>query len=186
MDDFTHLSVLLAIILGLAITQILSGFRGLVQARSRIRMYWPAVTWAWLLLLIDVQTWWAMFGLRNHHHWTFGEFAIVLLQTIVLYMLAALILPDFGSEAVDLREAYFHQARWFYSLAVAGGIVSLSKDLVLSGSLPDRANVGFHVFYMATAAGAVFIRRDWYHKVAVLCTAASFVLYIAVLFAHLQ
>jgi len=31
---------LLSIILGLAITQILKGFRGIVLARSRVRMYW--------------------------------------------------------------------------------------------------------------------------------------------------
>lgn len=186
MDDFNHLSVLLAIILGLGITQILSGFRGLVHARARVRMYWPAIVWAWLLLVIDVQTWWAMFGLRNHHDWTFGQFSIVLLQTIILYMLAALILPDFGAEPVDLRETYFHQARWFYSLSVLAGIVSLCKDLVLDGSLPDRLNVGFHLFFIAAGAGAVVIRRDGYHKVAVLTTAVLFTLYIVVLFARLH
>jgi len=186
MDDFNHLSVLLAIILGLAITQILSGFRGLVHARARVRMYWPAIVWAWLLLVIDVQTWWSMFGLRNHHDWTFGQFSIVLLQTIILYMLAALILPDFGAEPVDLRETYFQQARWFYSLSVLVGIVSLCKDLVLDGALPDRLNVGFHVFFMAAAAVAAVTRRDWYHKLAVLTTAVLFALYISFLFARLH
>jgi len=186
MDDFNHLSVLLAIILGLAITQVLSGFRGLVHARARVRMYWPVIVWAWLLLVIDVQTWWSMFGLRKHHDWTFGQFSIVLLQTIILYMLAALILPDFGTEPVDLRETYFQQARWFYSLSVLVGIVSLCKDVVLDGSLPNRLNVGFHLFFMVAAAGAAVIRRDWYHKLAVLTTAVLFALYIIVLFARLH
>ena len=186
MDDFNHLSVLLAIILGLAITQILSGFRGLVHARARVRMYWPAIVWAWLLLVIDVQTWWSMFGLRNHHDWTFGQFAIVLLQTIILYMLAALILPDFGTEPVDLKAAYFQQARWFYSLGVLAGIVSLCKDLVLSGALPDRANVGFHLFFIGSAAGAALTCREWYHKLAVLTTAVLFAFYIIFLFARLH
>jgi hypothetical protein len=189
LEGFNHLSVLLAIILGLAITQILSGFRGLVHARARIRMYWPAITWAWLLLVIDVQTWWAMFGLRNHRDWTFGQFAVVLLQTIILYMLAALILPDFGtegSEPFDLRESYFRQARWFYCLAFLAGIVSLCKDLALEGALPDRMNVGFHIVFLLTAAGAVLTRREGYHKVAVLAMAFLFALYITMLFARLR
>jgi hypothetical protein len=33
MDEFSYLSVLLSIILGLAVAEILSGYRGLLQAR---------------------------------------------------------------------------------------------------------------------------------------------------------
>lgn len=39
--------------------------------------------WA-VLLVIDVQSWWAMYGLRNHEGWTFLAFVVVLLQTVVL------------------------------------------------------------------------------------------------------
>jgi hypothetical protein len=35
MDEFDYLSVLLSIILGLAITEILTGFRGMLQPRDR-------------------------------------------------------------------------------------------------------------------------------------------------------
>lgn len=37
MDEFGHLSVLFSIILGLAITQILSGFRGIALLFARLR-----------------------------------------------------------------------------------------------------------------------------------------------------
>src|SRR6185312_11679923 len=42
-DAFNYLSVLLSIILGLAITQILKGFRGLTLSRSRVVAYWPSL-----------------------------------------------------------------------------------------------------------------------------------------------
>ena len=38
MDAFSYLSVLLSIVLGLAETQLLSGFAALVRARGRIAM----------------------------------------------------------------------------------------------------------------------------------------------------
>jgi len=88
-DAFSYLSVLLSIILGLAITQVLKGFRGLMQSRARLRMYWPTVVWSVLVLVIAVQSWWAMFDLRDHHDWTFLEFSIVLTQTIVVPVCAA-------------------------------------------------------------------------------------------------
>src|SRR5215467_5169602 len=85
MDQFSYLSVLLSVILGLAVSQILKGFRGLLLSRTRIRIYWPVIAWAALVLLICFQNWWSMFGMRNRHDWTFQQFGIVLLQTILIY-----------------------------------------------------------------------------------------------------
>jgi len=43
MDEFSYLSVLLSIILGLAVTQILQVFRGLLLSRARVLIYWPVL-----------------------------------------------------------------------------------------------------------------------------------------------
>jgi hypothetical protein len=108
MDEFGYLAVILSIILGLSVTQLLQGLSQVINARERVRIYWPAITWALLLLLIDVQAWWSMFGYRNRHAWTFLQFAILLLETILLYLLAALALPNaLGEGTVDLRGNYF-------------------------------------------------------------------------------
>jgi hypothetical protein len=40
MDEFSYLSVLISVILGLAVTQILKGFREILLSRARIRIYW--------------------------------------------------------------------------------------------------------------------------------------------------
>src|SRR4029450_7020561 len=95
MDEFSYLSVLLSVILGLAVTQILKGFRGLLLSRARVQVYWPVIGWAILVLLVCVQNWWSMFGMRNRHDWNFEQFAIVLLPTILIYMVAGLVFPDF-------------------------------------------------------------------------------------------
>jgi hypothetical protein len=54
MDEFGYLSVLLSVILGLAVTQILKGFRGLILSRARIRVYWPVIVWIAPLPAMDV------------------------------------------------------------------------------------------------------------------------------------
>src|SRR5262252_7039781 len=95
MDEFSYISVLASVVLGLAVTQILKGFRGILLCRERVRVYWPAIAWAALLLLICFQHWWSMFGLRDRHEWTFQQFAMVLLNVVFIYMIAGLILPDF-------------------------------------------------------------------------------------------
>lgn len=187
MDAFSYLSVLLSIILGLAVTQILQGFRGLMLSRARVRLYWPTLTWAGLLLVIFVQSWWAMFSLRSQTDWSFAGFAVVILHTTCLYMLAGLIFPDFRDDKpVDLRENYYAHNRWFFGIAVLTTLASLSKDLVLGGALPDTTNVIFHVIFMLTALIGALTRREWYHKTVAIVISLLFALYIALLFGHLH
>jgi hypothetical protein len=85
MESFDYLSVLLSIILGLAITQVLLGFRGLILARVRVKIYLPTLIWAGLALLIAIQAWWASFGLRTRGTWNFLAFFVIALQTISVY-----------------------------------------------------------------------------------------------------
>jgi hypothetical protein len=147
----------------------------------------PAIGWTLLLLVIDVQAWWATFGLRSKQVWTFLQFAALLLETIVLYLLAALSLPtQFGEAAVDLRANYFRHARWFFGLFVAVLVVSLSKDVVFAGSLPGGFNLGFHLFWVAGASVAAVTRNDLFHKGFVCVSVVSFVIYIAMLFFELH
>jgi hypothetical protein len=186
MDAFSYLSVLLSIILGLAVAQVLQGFRGLILTRARVRSYWPVLAWAVLLLLIYFQSWWAMFGLRSHETWTFPGFAVVLWQTICLYLLGGLIFPDFArDENVDLRENYYAHRGWFFGIATLNSLVSLGKDLVLDGALPDALNLGFHLAFVGLTIIGALTSREWYHKVLALLGLVGFVLYIALLFARL-
>ena len=186
-DAFNYLSVLLSIILGLAITQILKGLRGLALTRARVRVYWPTLVLAGLLLLITVQGWWASFGMREIRVWTFAMFAVVLLQTTLTYMLAALVLPDFfGEGAIDLREHYFAHRQLFFGLFVVTLLVSLSKDLVLSGHAPNRANVAFHCAFIVLTGTGALTAREGYHKTLAVVGVVGFAAYIALLFTQLR
>jgi hypothetical protein len=186
MGEFEYLSVLISIILGLAITQILTGYRGLVLCRARVRAYWPSLIWTVVLLLVAVQSWWSMFGLRNVVDWSFADFAVVLAQTVVLYLLTGLVLPEFFNEPqVDLREHYLQHRQLFFGGVIMLVAVSLAKDVIISGRLPSAPNVAFQVVMALAAAGAMATTRPWYHLTLAPATLASFLAYIAALFARL-
>ena len=82
MDAFGYLSVVLSIIIGLGITQILASSGRLIRGRAHVVTYWPPLVWAGVLLVMYVQAWWSMFGLRAHVGWTFLAFLVVLLRTV--------------------------------------------------------------------------------------------------------
>lgn len=186
-DAFTHLSVLLSIILGLAITQVLKGYRGLIQSRHTVKTYVPTIVWSVLLLVIFTQSWWTMFALREHRAWTFAEFAVVLTQTVVQYLMAALVLPDLSAgEEVDLRRHYFDQQRWFFGFAVLAVVISIVKELMIEGHLPDRINLAFHLGFMVIWALAAFVHKGWYHLMLCWLTSLTFAAYIFTLFTRLD
>ena len=187
MDEFSYLSVLLSVILGLAVTQILTGFRALLWSRSRTQIYWPVIGWAVLVLLVCFQNWWSMFGMRNRHDWTFQQFAMVLAQTILIYMVAGLVFPDFlGETAVDLKETFYGHSRWFFSLAAISIVLSVCKDFVLDGRLPNATNLIFHAIFGSTLLVGALTRRESYHKTLVVFVFALFVLYIFLLYGRIQ
>ena len=118
MDAFSYLSVLLSIILGLAVQQVLQGYRALILSRRRIIFYAPPLIWSVLILTMVAQHWWASFGLAERGDWSFALFATILIQTALIYMLAAIVLPDVpADEKLDLRAHYYREAPAFFASA---------------------------------------------------------------------
>jgi hypothetical protein len=186
MESFDYLSVLLSIILGLAITQVLLGFRALILTRVKVKLYLPTVIWAGLALLIAIQAWWASFGLHTRANWTFWGFIVIVLQAISVYMATAVVLPDItGDTVVDLRDHYFAHRSWFFSFMLASVVFSAAKEFALNGHLLSRLNGEFHVIFGLAAIVAAITRREWFHSLLAPAFALLFLLYIALLFARL-
>src|SRR5262245_52018698 len=108
-----------------------------------------------------------MFGMRYRHDWNFEQFVIVLLRTILIYMIAGLVFPDFfGDASVDLKESFYSHRRWFFFLGFALIVVSVCTDLVLYRKLPSPTNFTFHgIFGVTLLVGASTkkncITRHW-------------------------
>jgi len=187
MDAFSYLSVLLSIILGLAITQVLQGYRALLLARGRVRVSASVLIWSVLILLFAAQAWWASFGLRDRSHWDFLSFAVILLQMILLYMLAALVFPDIEtSGTVDLNEHSDKYRRVFFGFLIAMLLTSVSKDLILDHRLPSPTNLGFHLLLIGFAIAGIVGRNHRLQVALAVASAIGFLAYVALLFALLS
>jgi hypothetical protein len=187
MDAFAHLSVLISIVLGLGITNLLLGFARIVQMRARVKAYWPTIVWGLVLLVIHVQTWWSMFGLRTVETWTFVAFSLTLMQPILLFFLSALVMPDFDrDEALDLKANYFAQVRWFFGIIIALLIASLLRSYAIGGRPPAAADLAFHIAFLAGAVPAAIITNERFHQLAALVAATTVFAYVASLFTVLR
>jgi hypothetical protein len=160
MDAFSYLSVLLSIILGLAIAQVLQGYRALLLARGRIRLDPAPLIWSGLVLLFAAQAWWASFGLNARRNWDFADFAAILLQMGLLYMLSALVLPDVPAEQpVDLARHFERHRKAFFIFLIAMLASSILKEAVLEHRLTSPPNLAFHLLLVLIALSGIFLRR---------------------------
>jgi hypothetical protein len=186
-DAFSYLSVLLSIILGLGLTQVLTAAGGLIRHRERVRGDWLPLLWAALLLIIYVQVWWAMFGLRFQREWTFVGFLAVLALPSALYVMAAVVLPaEIPAEGVDMRAYYARHHRWLFGCLLAVLVISVVKDVVVSGQLPSAVNLSFHAALAASCIAALLLpRRRVQEAIGIVCVLVM-ATYIGLLFARLR
>lgn len=186
MDAFSYLSVLLAVIIGLAITQVLQGYRALALARQKVRWYAPPLVWSVLILLLVTQHWWASFGLADRREWSFAQFGATMMETALLYMMAALVLPDVGAnEETDLKAHYYREAPLFFGIGAAAILWNGIRELTLYGELPQRLNLGFQLLFLALSVAAIIIRRERFHQALAALMVILFAAYIGLLFGRL-
>ena len=186
MDAFSYLSVLISIILGLAIAQVLQGYRALLLARGRIHADPAPLIWSGLILLFAAQAWWASFGLTAREDWDFLDFAVILLQMGLLYMLSALVLPDVPAEQPIDLEGHFkrHRAAFFaFLIAMLGS--SILKEAVLEHRLPSPLNLTFHLVFAGVAIAGIVFKSKTIQLFLALIGTAGFFAYVALLFTRL-
>ena len=127
--------VFASIIMGVAVTDLLSSFHRLLGARERVRWDWLTLVVTALVLLTLVQIWWRLAG-SGSAPLTLGAFLPTLAVLIVLFLLAAAVLPDeIGEGRFDLRDHYRRQHRVIWSMfATALAILLLTEGMAKVGS----------------------------------------------------
>lgn len=187
MDAFSYLAVLLSIVLGLGLTQLLTAAGRIIRQRESIHLHWLPLLWTAILTLIYVQAWWAMYGMRFRREWSFLAFAVVLAQTMTLYLMAAVVLPEqIDDDGADLGAYFDRHHRWFYGLFLLTLVVSVAKDLIVAGRLPELENLIFHILFAAGCVTGIVVQRRRAQELLGIAFAAAVLLYIALLFARLR
>src|SRR5690348_3274534 len=184
MTPFDYLSVLLSIVLGLSITQLLAGFAGMMRGRARIAFYWPLPLQMLSLFLINVQSWWAMFGMRHMRGWTFFGFFVVLMQVVFTYLMSATITPDpVGEEGrLDQREFFFREKNWFFIVSLGALLSSLTKDYFVIPGPVGATDMGAHGVFITLILIGLFTTKDWVIKTVIPIMFLCYCAYIALLF----
>jgi hypothetical protein len=102
MTQHEYIFIAVSIILGLAITRLLSTAAMITRARSRVIFHWSSAIWTCSIMLYILQLWWIGWGLRAIEQWTFLDFIVLVFGSSCVYGAAEMALTAPEKGAVDM------------------------------------------------------------------------------------
>lgn len=165
LSPFEYVVVLTSIILGMGITQLITGFAGIVLRWNDVKLYWPHIVLIVLIFVIHIQDWWATYALRNNMSWNLPMFLFIILYPVTLYILARILFPlRWSPVPVDLRKFFFDNFRKIYLFMLFLPIHSVIENHFFRGyELKDQVVQ----FLLILTLGSIVIldkRDEWVHK----------------------
>jgi len=169
-----RVDVLVAIVLGLALAELGTCFHRLMRAGKRVRWDWMTPALAVLMLLQTVQFWWLS---QSWYAQATGlrliEFFPRLLVLLLIYLLAAAVLPDeVPEQGIDLRQFYVQTSRYFWTLV---GLLTFAIMIFLVPARPDSDYLGgvmkheaLDGFVLLVTAAALWFRNIRVQQAAVI------------------
>lgn len=166
MTPFEYVTVLISIILGLGITQIVTGVADLVHQQERVKIYWPHLLWVVIIFVLHIQEWWATFELRQFDSWRLPTFLLVVLYPINLFILARLLFPlGISTEEIDLKEFYYQNFKKIFGWAIILPLLSLINNVFLIGHAFREEVIQLLVPFILLAMIRQKTQRETLHKI---------------------
>jgi hypothetical protein len=130
MSIFSHVSVFISIILGLAVVHLLSGLSLILDTRKASKVYWVHLLWTLNMLFAVVLVWVSSFALSPLDELSMIHFLNLLAYSIVTYLMSGLLFPVQGEEVVDFYEHFTSNRKRFFSLGILFVLVDATDGIL--------------------------------------------------------
>ena len=168
MTAFEYITVLISIILGMGITQIVTGIAEMVAQWNRIKLYWPHILWIAFVFFLHIQDWWETFSLQQFTLWKLSTFMFLILYPINLFILARLLFPFGQTESVDFKDYYYSNYRKFFLWMIILSVLTIIYNIAING-LPWYNQIAPATIILALGIIAWRdLRQEWLHKSVVI------------------
>jgi hypothetical protein len=102
MSGFEIITITFSFILGLGVAQILRAVAYVVREKEQHRLHWIPLSMALIVLLFQVQFWFALVIVDSFmDYWTWPVYGLLLFLAIVIFLSGATVLPPPGSSKTD-------------------------------------------------------------------------------------
>ena len=172
MSLFEYVMIPPAIVLGLALTHVLSGAGRIVHRLaghgSPIRLDWIHLTWVAHIFSWIVFYWWYSFTRTVESEWSLLVFMFIIFYTVTLYLMCVVLIPSDLDEVSDFAEYFMSLRSWFFAGMILLILVDFA-DSALKG-LDNVMDLGLgyasqRIFLLLGGIVAMRSQSRWYHSV---------------------
>lgn len=181
MSPFEYITILVSIILGLGVTQIITGTAHFIHTGNKVKVYWPHLLMIFLVFFFHLQEWWVFYEYKNITSWKMTTFIFVLLYPISLFVQARLLFPfDNFDEETDLKHFYYENFRYYYGNIAIQVILSLIDNLWLRGMSIKEQYVQLVLIVITLIVVIGKIKNGWVHKILAILLTVSVIIGIII------
>jgi len=164
MGEFEFISVLISLIIGLGITNLLSGagrafYRRRKSPIDEIHMVLTVAT-----LLILVLNWWVTFSWRGETNWTFEKFLVLIVWMVSLFMLTIFLYPPDLSESEEHRDIWLHNRVGYYGAFIGMCLFDILQTAMRGGLFHPIWYLPYVGHYAILGAIGMGLRRRGYDR----------------------
>lgn len=141
MAPYEYLTIFVAVILGLAVVNLIGGVASILDSRFGQRLDWIHSVWTLNVLLTTLLVWWFNFDLTTAEVWTLPHFLNLVTYVLILYLMSGLLYPVRGAEVVDFRSHFEANRPRFFAMGVAFQVVDFNQTLLMRQALDTDLNV---------------------------------------------
>ncbi len=168
MTAFEYVIVLISIILGLGITQIMTGLADLVHQWGKVKLYWPHLIWIVLVFVLHIQDWWDTYNLQTFQPWRLPTFLFFSLYPVNLFILARILFPFNPPEGIiDLKVFYYANFRKFFLCTMVLNVLSVVANIIVRGIEANQL-IAVSIFALLGSVAWRNIQQEGVHKLIAL------------------
>lgn len=141
MGLFEFLMILLSVVIGLALSELLTGLAQLLRNRDTVKFYWMHSLFQLGVFMALLQQWWESWHWADVETLELGTVLLQLFQPVVLFLIAHLLTPQ-EAAGISLKKYYFKQAPVLWALVALGTIVgTIVAPLIRGDAIFELGNV---------------------------------------------
>lgn len=153
---YSHIRVVLSIILGLGITTLLKGIASIIEHPRRFGWSWIHMGWVVWALISIMTFWWWEFRLTEVPVWTFGSYLFILCYCALYFMMSTMLFPTDVREFGSYENYVLERRGWFFGLI---GLLTLMDlvDTSIKGSARWHVLGAAYVVHAVVMLGVVVV-----------------------------
>lgn len=141
MGLFEYLMVLVSVVIGLGLSEVLTGCANLIRVRHEVKFYWIHGAFQIGIFFALLQQWWEFWDMEGLGEISFVAVLAVLAPPIFLFLITNLLYPK-QAEGVDLEVYYFRQSPILWGLVIAGTLEgTFLQPLIFDEPILHPANI---------------------------------------------